>query len=101
MWRRIAAMMTLAGAAWAQNMEGTWQGSLEAGTVKLRVGLHISKNDKGEWTSTFDSIDQGAIGLPVKTTTVSGAAVHLEMPQMRLSFDGKLSADGSQVAGTM
>lgn len=102
MWRRIVCAMALAGGAWAQtSMEGTWQGSLEAGAVKLRVGLRISRNDKGEWTSTFDSIDQGAIGLPVKTTTVSGAALHLEMPQMRLSFDGKLSADGSQIAGTM
>jgi pimeloyl-ACP methyl ester carboxylesterase len=82
-------------------MEGTWQGSLEAGAVKLRVGLHISKNDKGEWSSTFDSIDQGAMGIPSKTTTVSGATLHFEMPAMHLSFDGKLSADGSQIAGTM
>src|SRR5271165_3441983 len=102
MWRRIAGLTALAGAAWAQaGMEGTWQGSLEAGAVKLRVGLHIAKNEKGEWSSTFDSIDQGAIGLPVKTTTVSGATLHFEMPAMHLSFDGKLSADGSQIAGTM
>jgi hypothetical protein len=101
MWKRIVPALALWSAAWAQSMEGTWQGSLEAGAVKLRVGLHISKNDKGEWSSTFDSIDQGAIGLPVKTTTVSGATLHFEMPAMHLSFDGKLSADGSQIAGTM
>jgi pimeloyl-ACP methyl ester carboxylesterase len=99
MWRRIVPALALAGAAWAQSMEGTWQGSLEAGAVKLRVGLHVSKNDKGEWTSTFDSIDQGVMGLPVKVTTVSGATLHFEI--MTLSFDGKLSADGQQIAGTM
>jgi hypothetical protein len=82
-------------------MEGTWQGALEAGAVKLRVGLHIVKNEKGEWRSTFDSIDQGASGLPVKLTTVSGAKLHFEMPNMHLTFDGKLSADGQQISGTM
>ena len=101
MWKRIVPALALLSAAWAQSMEGTWQGSLEAGAVKLRVGLHITRNEKGEWSSTFDSIDQGAIGLPVKTTTVSGATLHFEMPAMHLSFDGKLSADGSQIAGTM
>lgn len=101
MWKRILTAVAFCGAAWAQSMEGTWQGSLEAGAVKLRVGLHLTKNDKGEWISTFDSIDQGASGLPVKTTTVSGATLHFEMPAMHLSFDGKLSADGSQIAGTM
>jgi len=102
MWKRMVCTMALAGSGWAQTgMEGTWQGSLEAGAVKLRVGLHIAKNEKGKWTSTFDSIDQGAIGLPVKVTTVSGAALHFEMPGMGLSFDGKLSADGTQIAGTM
>jgi len=101
MWQRIVAALALCGAAWAQGLEGTWQGSLEAGTVKLRVGLHIVKNEKGEWTSTFDSIDQGAMGMPVKVTTVSGATLHFEIPAARLSFDGKLSADGTQIAGTM
>ena len=102
MWKRIVCVTALAGAVWAQtSMEGTWQGSLEAGAVKLRVGVHIAKNEKGEWTSTFDSIDQGAMGLPVKVTTVSGATLHFEMPGMRLTFDGKLSADGTQIAGTM
>src|ERR1700685_2579320 len=80
MWKPIACGFALAGAAWAQaGMEGTWQGALEAGGVRLRVGLHIAKNEKGEWSSTFDSIDQGAMGLPVKVTTVSGKALHFEM----------------------
>jgi pimeloyl-ACP methyl ester carboxylesterase len=102
MWKRIVSALALAAAAWAQTgMEGTWQGALEAGTTKLRVGLHVSKNEKGEWTSTFDSIDQGAMGIPIKTTTVSGQTLHFEMPPMRLTFEGTLSADGKQVAGTI
>ena len=64
MWKRIVPALALASAAWAQSMEGTWQGSLEAGAVKLRVGLHIAKNEKGEWTLTFDSDQRTFRTLP-------------------------------------
>jgi pimeloyl-ACP methyl ester carboxylesterase len=98
MWKRIGIGILLAGAAWAQGMEGSWQGTLEAGPATLRLGLHLLKGGNG-WTSTFDSLDQGALGIPVKVTTVTGAALHFELPAMRISFDGKLSADGTQIAG--
>ncbi len=98
MWKWIVWAMVM-GAAWAQSVEGSWQGTLEVGPTKLRVGLHVSKSGGG-WTSTFDSLDQGATGIPVQTTTVSGSALHFEMPAMHISFDGKLSADGSQIVGT-
>jgi uncharacterized protein len=106
MWKQIVGLAALAGALWAQKgplsgMEGTWQGSLEAGAVKLRVGLHVVKNDKGEWSSTFDSIDQGAIGIPVTVTIVSGAALHFEISGMHLTFEGKLSEDQQQISGTI
>ncbi|HVO98875.1 MAG TPA: alpha/beta fold hydrolase [Bryobacteraceae bacterium] len=92
--------MALAGVAWAQSsMEGNWQGTLDAGAMKLRLGLHVSKSDAG-WKSTFDSIDQGAMGLPVAVTSVSGPSLHFEMPAIQATFDGKLSADGKEIAGT-
>lgn len=99
MWKRTVLGIVIMGAAWAQGVEGSWQGTLEAGPTKLRLGLHVSKTGAG-WTSTFDSLDQGAMGIPVQTTTVSGPALHFEMPAMHASFDGKLSADGSQIVGT-
>jgi hypothetical protein len=97
--KRIIWMTVLASAAWAQTVEGDWQGTLDVGAMKLRLGLHVSKTDAG-WKSTFDSLDQGAKGLPVATTSVTGAALHFEMPGMHVSYDGKLSADGAQIAGT-
>src|SRR5580698_6993642 len=100
MWKPLIAGFALAAAGRAQTgMEGTWQGTLDAGAMKLRIGLHVSK-DAGGWTSTFDSIDQGARGIPVKVTTVSGQTLHFEMPAMAVKFDGTLSADGTQIAGT-
>ncbi len=102
MWKRIVTVFMLATAAWAQgSLEGSWQGALEAGAVKLRIAIHIAKNEKGEWSSTFDSIDQGAMGIPMKVTTVTGASLHIEMPPMHMVVDGKLNAAGNEIAGTV
>lgn len=80
-------------------LEGTWQGTLDTGGVKLRLGLNLSQSG-GVYKSTLDSIDQGAMGIPVKQTTVTGAKLRLDMPNMAATFEGTLSDDGSRIAGT-
>ncbi|MDP8982639.1 MAG: alpha/beta fold hydrolase [Acidobacteriota bacterium] len=88
-------------ALWAQPaIEGTWQGTLQAGGVPLRLGLHISRGASGLLSSTLDSIDQGAMGLPVKETTFSSRNLHLEMPNLKATYEGTLSDDGTEIAGT-
>jgi len=81
-------------------IEGNWQGTLDVGAVKLRLGLHVTKNGSGEFTSTFDSIDQGAMGIPLKVTTFSTNTLHFELPSAHVTYDGKLSADGNEIIGT-
>jgi len=81
-------------------VEGNWQGTLNAGAVKLRIGLHVSKTDAGELTSKLDSIDQGVMGIPVKATTFAANKLHLDMPALHASFEGTLSSDGKEIAGT-
>ena len=102
MLKQITWLTVLAGAMLrAQSgIEGNWQGTLAVGTMKLRTGLHITKNASGEFTSTMDSIDQGAMGIPVKVTTFSANKLHLELPNLRVTYDGALSADGNEIAGT-
>jgi uncharacterized protein len=88
-------------ALWAQpDVEGTWQGTLDVGAMKLRLGLHVAKNATGEYSSKLDSIDQSAMGIPVKVTTFSGKALHLELPALHATYDGSLSADGREISGT-
>lgn len=91
----------LTSSAWAQTtgLVGTWQGTIDAGALKHRMGLHISKSESGEFSSKIDSIDQNVLGIPVKQTTVSENTLHLEMPNMNAKYDGTLSADGSEIAG--
>ncbi|HLK19196.1 MAG TPA: alpha/beta fold hydrolase, partial [Bryobacteraceae bacterium] len=81
-------------------VEGNWQGTLDVGAAKLRLGLHVTKKPDGALSSTLDSIDQGAMGLPVNVTTFKAGTLHLELPNLHATFDGKLTPDGKQISGT-
>ena len=102
MTKRILWAVTAAGCLLAQapSFEGNWQGTLEAGPVKYRLGLHITRTQEGKVASTLDSIDQGAMGIPVEGTTVSGNSLRLDMPGLQAKFEGKLSEGGESIEGT-
>lgn len=48
-------------------LTGYWQGSMNAGSVKLHIGFRIS-DSLGKLISTLDSPDQGAYGIPTDST---------------------------------
>jgi pimeloyl-ACP methyl ester carboxylesterase len=103
MFRRIGLLLLAAMAAGAQSgkLEGTYQGTLDTGSVKLRLGLHVVRSGAGAYKSTLDSIDQSAMGIPVQQTTVTGNKLRLEMPNMGgATYEGTLSEDGAQITGT-
>ena len=47
----------------AQDVTGSWEGMLEIQSARLPIVFHIERNDS-LLTSTMDSPDQGAFGLP-------------------------------------
>ncbi len=102
MFVKIGWIAALAGATlFAQSgIEGTWQGTLDVGAIKLRLGLHVDKNPQGEFSSKLDSIDQNALGIPVTVTTFSSGKLHLELPNLRATYDGTLGAGGKEIIGT-
>ena len=63
-------MLIIALAAWsggallAQDITGTWQGTLQAGR-DLRIVIKVSKGDAGGLKAVMHSIDQGGQGLPL------------------------------------
>jgi uncharacterized protein len=102
MKKRLLWITTLAGVGWAQSptIVGIWQGTLDAGPLKLRLALHIAASTNGGYRSTLDSLDQNAFGIPVQQTTLSGNQLHLDMPGLQAQFDGTLSENSSEIAGT-
>jgi uncharacterized protein len=81
------------------DIDGTWAGSVDFGTMKLRVVFHIVNTEDGLIT-TMDSPDQGASNIPTTSTTRSGATLKVEARGIGASFEGKISADLSSIDGT-
>jgi hypothetical protein len=67
-------------------------GTLKAGAVKLRIVIHVNKNDKG-YTALFDSPDQKAFGLMVNKTELINDSLICDIQLIkggyRASWNGK------------
>lgn len=82
------------------DITGTWEGTMEApGGLKLRLVLHIAKVEKGGFSATLDSPDQNAMGVPIDEVKYVDGHLSLDI-STGATYDGKLSADGKQIAGT-
>lgn len=71
----------------AQGITGDWYGTLKVPGQSLRVVFHITQTDSG-FTTTMDSPDQGASGLPVTTTTFENSKLKLEIPAANIEYNG-------------
>lgn len=98
--RLLIPLMLLAFPALAQAppLAGNWAGTLEVGSARLRLVLHVATGDSG-LTAKIDSVDQGAMGLPVTTITQQGTQVRLELRSLMASYEGRVSKDGGEISG--
>lgn len=79
-------------AAHAQDIAGSWNGSLKIGGTQLRVVLNISKSANG-YTSTLDSPDQGAKGIPVSNTLFENGKLNIEISAAGIAYSADLQND--------
>jgi bla regulator protein blaR1 len=86
--------------AFAQNITGTWQGSLKAGAQELRTVFKISTTDADKLAAVMYSIDQRSPAIPVTTLTRNGSTIKMTIAGLNGTYEGKLSADGNSIAGT-
>ena len=82
-----------------RSIEGFWQGALDAGVIKLRLLMKFSRTPDGKLKGLLDSLDQGVNDIPMDTVSFQDGSLHLEIKNLRASYDGKLSADGTQLVG--
>ena len=85
-------VMLIIGTAQGQNIEGNWFGVLKVQGTQLRMVVHITKTENG-YSSTLDSPDQGAIGIPVSQTIVTGLQLKLLLANIGAEYNGKLIGD--------
>lgn len=96
----VIALAALPLSAWqAQNIAGSWQGTLQAGQGKqLRIVVKVAL-DNDKLKATFYSIDQPGAGIPASTFTRDGANVKMTIAALNGTYDGKLSTDGNLIIG--
>jgi non-heme chloroperoxidase len=101
---RAVAMMWLATPLCAQNIAGTWQGTISAFGGHFRQVMHVAKADTG-WIATIYSIDEAAEGDSSASVALRGSHLtitfrHASPAPDGGSFDGQLDPQASTIAGT-
>jgi hypothetical protein len=86
----LLAMLILTLGQGVGDITGEWTGVLNVDGTRLRLVFHIEKSDAG-YSATVDSLDQGAKGIPVATTTFVHPDLKLELPNIGAVYEGKLS----------
>ncbi|MDP9171943.1 MAG: TIGR03435 family protein [Acidobacteriota bacterium] len=86
-------------AVFAQNITGTWQGSLQAGK-ELRIVIKISTTDADTLKAVMYSIDQGGQPLPFGPVSRQGSTLKMSVPGLAAAYEGRVNADGNSITGT-
>lgn len=83
----------------AQDITGDWNGILSVQGVELRIVFHISETN-GQYTSTMDSPDQGASGIPMEETSFTDGTLSIKASALRMEYTARPNQDGSSLEGT-
>lgn len=83
-----------------EDIEGIWQGILNAYGAELRIVFKVSKGPDGTFTATMDSPDQMAMDIPVDEVTYERDTLRLEVKPIMGFFEGLIIDGGSAIEGT-
>ena len=99
--KQLLLLVALPGLLLAQNLEGTWQGTVTPPNQnrELRVVIKIAKNGSN-FQGTLYNIDQGG-QVNLGAVTLQGSSVKMALPGLGANYDGKFDADGNAITGTM
>lgn len=94
----IMACLGLGYMSFAQSPVGDWEGTLEAPGLKLKIIFHITA-DGDQYSATMDSPDQGAMGIPVTSTSFADGKLSIDAKSLGLNYEGALDAAGANIKG--
>src|SRR3974390_2749594 len=94
-FRWLAMLGLFISALRAQDVAGTWQGTLtgpERGTARLVA--KISRDTNGTLNATAYNADRSAPAIPVSAISFQGLKLRMTLPTMNATYEGRLSSDG-------
>jgi hypothetical protein len=87
-------------AAIGKELEGTWNATLNANGMPIRLVLTMSNQPDGTVIGSVVNADEG-LELPITTITQKASSVTLEVKAVGGSYSGVLSPEGTELVGTL
>jgi len=98
--KALALAAVLTASAFAQNIAGTWQGTLATPQRELRLVMKVTRADDESLKAVFYSIDQNGQGISASAVSLQGTAFKATIPAIGGQYEGKLNAEGTSITGT-
>jgi uncharacterized protein (TIGR03435 family) len=86
--------------AFAQNITGTWQGTLQTSQRALRLVMKVTRADDESLKAMFYSIDQNAGAIAANAVSFQGSTFKATIPAIGGQYEAKLSGDATTLEGT-
>jgi uncharacterized protein len=97
--RRSTGTAARAAANAVSRAEGTWQGAIETGNMRMRLQLHLSHDEAGQLVASVDSLDQGIQGIPASRISEKAGEVKFEILAFNAQYTGTLSTTKNEISG--
>jgi uncharacterized protein (TIGR03435 family) len=89
------------GALFAQEIAGTWQGTVAANGREIRMVIRVAR-ENGNLSATLHNIDApNPRPTPATSAALDGSTLKITFVPGRLGYEGKESSDGNSVAGAL
>ncbi len=77
---------------YGQDITGQWNGALKIQGTQMRLVFNISQTENS-LSSTMDSPDQGAKGIPATTTSFENSILKITIANAKIEYEGTLGQD--------
>ena len=82
----------------SKELEGTWNGTLDANGKQLRAVLTLSNQPDGTASGSIVTVDDG-LEIPIALITQHASTVTLDLKAVGASFSGAINPDATELAG--
>jgi hypothetical protein len=82
-----------------KEIEGTWEGTLDANGTMLRLVLKLANQAGGTATGTLVSVDQGGVEIPIAVVSQAGSSLNLLLPAIAGSYAGEVNKRATEITG--
>jgi hypothetical protein len=96
----LTCISLCATAAESRGPAGDWSGTLDVGQIKLRLLFKIRKTPEGSLAGGIDSLDQGAMDIPIDQVSFQENKLHLEIKTIQGVYDGTLDSSSDKITGS-